>query len=52
MPITCSGRWVIEAIFVIDIEEVLLASMHEEGAKRSSSLNIESFTGKNPSRGR
>ena len=43
MPITCSGRFVTAAIFVIEIEEVLVARIQFAGAASSICLKIFSF---------
>ena len=43
IPITCAGRRVAAAIFVIEIEEVLVAKMQLAGVISSSCLNILSF---------
>ena len=43
MPITFSGRLVTAAIFVMEIEEVLVAKITSGAVKASSSLNILSF---------
>ncbi len=44
MPITCEGRRVAAAIFVMEMEEVLLARMASGKAFSSSSRKIRSLT--------
>ena len=43
IPMTFSGRFVTEAIFVIEMEEVLVARIHSEGVFASKSLNMLSL---------
>ena len=46
IPITISGLDVTEAIWVMDIEDVLVASIVSSGQNFSKSLNIFSFNSK------
>ena len=44
MPITSSGRFVADAILVIEMEDVLVAKIQSGGAAISTSLKILSLT--------